>query len=912
MAPAPARMGLNLVSWLVKLTVLQVSLRGNAIGDLHHHHQHRQNARQDFSPGTALQLFEPRVAPIDDSLLATCATETVLYTLTLLAPRTTTSTHADGTYSASSVPIFAPNETVPVTTRVVQTGVAQIPATLSGKRPETTGVVDSGLDLKGKVTSIPIIQAPITTPTSLIRTVSNSTATSAIVDKPISTVTMPSGDIFADPIATAAPPSQFQIRNDHPVEKKGVNSTTPVQTNKFFGNFLVGSQSAPAFTHPYSVAWAAGKGAAGSWGMAISHIEASQRVFGKARPGSGGEASYFINPIGIQSLIVSSKDLGKDTVIATDSITAFSARVHLRPNATAVPAVSFPLVQGMAFVTAQFAGAIPVIQSGVFFRNVTKVTTDPKPGVAKFNFHLEDGRTWRIYAYATKGDPLELQVINNGYAEAKSPFYGIIQVAKDPGNAEALYDEAAGVFPTTVVLSGSTRNKAGSYTFKFAKDGHQQGKLVMYALPHHVESFDDNTRAAVREVKLQTTTKGIATAVMADEWTMVEQNMPLDMTFAPWDPERGTMTKMSDEARALIRGIAVQEASQNMAAQSDLDSMYFSGKALAKFAIMLTVINDLLDDRKLAEPALGKLKQAFARFAANKQKFPLVYERSWGGLVSSASYVTGNSGADFGNTYYNDHHFHYAYHVLAAAVIGHLDPSWIPENKAYVNVLVRDFANPSVHDMYFPQSRSFDWFHGHSWAQGLFESYDGKDQESSSEDMMQAYAIKMWGTVSGDAKMAARGNLMLSVQARSLQHYYLYTKDNKVQPAQFIGNKVAGILFENKIDHTTYFGANIEFIQGIHMIPLLPSSPLVRTRQFVQEEWDVYFSNGRAQDIQGGWKGIIFGNLATLNPKAAWDFFNSTNFDPSWIDGGASLTWYLAYSAGKFPELDPVPMIRKC
>ncbi|KAG7124189.1 endo-1 like protein [Verticillium longisporum] len=834
---------------------------------------------------------------ITTSIGKTPAKETVLYTLTLLAPRTTASAHADGTYSASSAPVFAPNETVPVTTRVVQTGVVQIPATLSDKTPETTGVVDSGLDLKDKVTSIPIIQVPITSPISLIRTASNATATAVIVDKPITTVTMPSGDIFADPIATAAPPSQFQIRNDHPVEKKGVNSTTPLQTNKFFGNFLVGSQSAPAFTHPYSVAWAAGKGAAGSWGMAISHIEASQRVFGKARPGEGGEASYFINPIGIQSLIVSSKDLGKDTIIATDSITAFSARVHLRPNATAMPDVSFPLVQGMAFVTAQFAGAVPVIQSGVFFRNVTKVTADPKPGVAKFNFHLEDGRTWRVYAYATKGDPLELQVINNGYAEAKNPFYGIIQVAKDPGNAEALYDEAAGVFPTTVVLSGSTRSKAGSYTFKFAKDGHQQGTLVMYALPHHVESFDDTTRAAVREVKLQTTTKGIATAVMADQWTMVEPNLPLDMTFAPWDPERGTMTKMSDEARALIRGIAVQEASQNMAAQSDLDSMYFSGKALAKFAIMLTVINDLLEDKKLAEPALGKLKQAFARFAANKQKFPLVYERSWGGLVSSASYVTGNSGADFGNTYYNDHHFHYAYHVLAAAAIGHLDPSWIPENMAYVNLLVRDFANPSVHDMYFPQSRSFDWFHGHSWAQGLFESWDGKDQESSSEDVMQAYAIKMWGTVSGDAKMAARGNLMLSVQARSLQHYYLYTKDNKVEPAQFIGNKVAGILFENKIDHTTYFGANIEFIQGIHMIPLLPSSPLIRTRQFVQEEWDVYFSNGRAQDIQGGWKGIIFGNLATLNPKAAWDFFNSTDFDPSWIDGGASLTWYLAYSA---------------
>lgn len=144
-----------------------------------------------------------------------------------------------------------------------------------------------------------------------------------------------------------------------------------------------------------------------------------------------------------------------------------------------------------------------------------------------------------------------------------------------------------------------------------------------------------------------------------------------------------------------------------------------------------------------------------------------------------------------------------------------------------------------------------------------------------------------------------RGNLQLSVLARSLQHYYLYTSDNQIQPSRFIGNKVAGILFENKIDHTTYFGANIEYIQGIHMIPLLPPTPLIRTTQFVEEEWDVYFSNGRANEIDGGWRGILFGNLATTRPRQAWEFFNSTSFDPSWIDGGATLTWYLAYAASK-------------
>ncbi|GJC96596.1 glycosyl hydrolase family 81 [Colletotrichum higginsianum] len=504
----------------------------------------------------------------------------------------------------------------------------------------------------------------------------------------------------------------------------------------------------------------------------------------------------------------------------------------------------------MPFITARYAGATPVIRTGVFFKTVTRVTQDPKPGVAKFTFQLEDGKIWRLYAYATTGPQLNLQVVNNGLAQSTQPFYGVIQIAKDPGNGEALLDHAAGVYPTTVDLAGSVSGTTGSYTFKFAKSGHPEGNLVMYALPHHVASFDSTTRNAVQPVQILTPTKGTATAVLADQWTMVEAEMPVNMDFSPWSPERGSLTTLSDNARVVIRGIAAQEVSQDMMAQSDLDSMYFSGKV-----------------------------------------------RAWGGVVSSATYVTGNDGADFGNTQYNDHHFHYGYHILAAAAIAHLDPGWLNENKDYVNALVRDVANPSTKDAYFPTWRAFDWYHGHSWAHGLYASYDGKDQESSSEDMMHAYALKMWGDASGDVMLSMRSNLQLSIIARALQHYYLYKSDNAVQPPQFIGNKVAGILFENKIDHTTYFGANIEFIQGIHMIPLLAPSPLVRTPDFVREEWDVYFSGGRVDGIAGGWRGIIYGNLATIDGRTAWDFFNSSNFDPGWIDGGASLTWYLTYAA---------------
>jgi endo-1,3(4)-beta-glucanase len=43
--------------------------------------------------------------------------------------------------------------------------------------------------------------------------------------------------------------------------------------------------------------------------------------------------------------------------------------------------------------------------------------------------------------------------------------------------------------------------------------------------------------------------------------------------------------------------------------------------------------------------------------------------------------------------------------------------------------------------------------------------------------------------------------------------------------------------------------------------------------------------------------GIVYANLANINPTAAYEFFTQPDFDMSWIDGGASLTWYIALSA---------------
>ena len=193
----------------------------------------------------------------------------------------------------------------------------------------------------------------------------------------------------------------------------------------------------------------------------------------------------------------------------------------------------------------------------------------------------------------------------------------------------------------------------------------------------------------------------------------------------------------------------------------------------------------------------------------------------------------------------------------------------------------------------------FDWYMGHSWAEGLFESFDGKNEESSSEDTMASYGMKMWGRVIDDKNMEARGNLMLAIQARSLHHYFLYLDDNAVEPSEYIGNKVSGILFENKIDHTTYFGDEPEYIEGIHMLPLMPMSPFIRSRTFVQQEWDAYGFGTYVDQVQGGWRGILMANLAIVDPVMSYEFFSnqSGTFDFGMLDSGASQTWYLAFSA---------------
>lgn len=695
-------------------------------------------------------------------------------------------------------------------------------------------------------------------------------------------------NIFASAIATDEPLNLFNRRDGETKVPNGVSKDKPLQTNSFYSNMLIESQDCAVWTHPYSV-WNNKKD--GRFGLGLYLARVSDRVFGEGNP-----AEYFTHPVGKQSLVLSSSDFKEEPLFSLRGLSKFAATARFSSKSEKDCYLDCPLVQGMGFVTGVYHNCIPKISSGVGFKSVDG-DKSPRLGTNKYKIKLEDDTEWFLYVTLSNKDSLRLALKGKNDIIAEKSVDGVFQLCFASNVDTKHYDSAAGCYAKGASIEASVNGSKCTYSLKLDTEGKLNSNTALFfALPHHVASFDSDTKARATLLKLPTTTKGTAVGVLRNRLTMVEE---LSMKNVAWDPAttiKGKKANYSNNAIKAIKDAAQSEANRDVKEELNGDMMYFSGKILAKYAMVLLVCHRILKDDGLTKNLLQKMKDALARFKDNKQRYPLFYDTAFKGIVSLAQ-----KDADFGNGHYNDHHFHWGYHIQAAAITAFVDKErggkWINEIKPWVTSLVRDIANPSTDDKHFPVFRAFDFYNGHSWAKGLYASADGKDEESSSEDYNHAYALKLWAKVASDEHMERRADLMLAIMSKSMNNYFLMADDNKVQPSRFIGNKVTGILFENKAHHTTYFGANEEYIQGIHMIPISPVSSFIRKPEFVKQEWEQKLKN-LVGNLHDGWRGILMLNVALYDPDTAWKFFSSSDFKNDYLDGGQSKTWSLAYCAG--------------
>ncbi|ORX96514.1 endo-1,3-beta-glucanase Engl1 [Clohesyomyces aquaticus] len=722
--------------------------------------------------------------------------------------------------------------------------------------------------------------------------------------------TVAEGENIFVPIAKDDILCQIPIGRHHPVKKLGIedNDTRTLHTNKFYANFFLGNQDQPVWTHPYLLSWAKGVSRARSqpglksWGMAIDQTDTEAVEFAPGDP----PVKYYSKPLGHDSIILSAQELGPETILTIDTILPFSVNVNLRARLGDKDSlITIPCVQGMAFVTGGYRNATPLIQSGIRFKSWSRAKSVGNKAT-KYRAVTSDGNTWLIYICPTPVlpyDPTAFKVVDNQNLVGPPNFTGTIQIAKNPlgDDGESVYDKTAGTFATEATVTGQVDNERGIYTLNYTKVG--KYPLLIFALPHHIESLSPDLKASITKLRLRTTTKGLATALFTEKLTMIEPTLPTTMSFGPWAPWLA-QSKITYSLKALdvIAYIADRDLRLCLTEKPDPNSYYFAGKCLAKLATLCWVLKDVLNNSQLLNLGLEKLKKELEVYVQNKPRNPLYYDDDWKGIVSNAGFESGPA-ADFGNTYYNDHHFHWAYFVYTAAVIGYLDPGWMHEGDhvAWTNMLVKDFAESDYKGRDFPFSRCFDWWHGHSWAKGLVESRDGKDVEGTGEDGWASYCVKMWGRVSGEAEMEKRGNLMLAIQARSFSHYFYMQDNNTTAPQQFVGNKISGISFENKVDYSTYRSPTPASISAFHLSPISPATSLFRSRAFIKEEWDTFFSDNRVLQVPGGARGVLMAGYAVLDPKTSWGFFRDGvegSWDDRWVDDGSTRTWYCVWGAG--------------
>jgi endo-1,3(4)-beta-glucanase len=214
--------------------------------------------------------------------------------------------------------------------------------------------------------------------------------------------------------------------------------------------------------------------------------------------------------------------------------------------------------------------------------------------------------------------------------------------------------------------------------------------MLMFALPHHIDGFSPSYLPYGKRFCKSSLT-GPSCLVQGSDWT-INQILPTISFRAARAPKPHFIPRLGS-ALALDIDFRLPDYVKRGAGDT-----YFSGKYLAKLARILTIaeeVNELcgehgfldrhmdgymqfcrsstLPSRKQMEGAINELREAVQVWIDGTAETPFVYDKTWGGMISCGCYMNkdkcinrypdcpgfSDQGLNFGNAFYNDHHFHY-------------------------------------------------------------------------------------------------------------------------------------------------------------------------------------------------------------------------------------------------------------
>eukprot|EP00808_Paulinella_micropora_P012549 g69119.t1 len=575
------------------------------------------------------------------------------------------------------------------------------------------------------------------------------------------------------------------------------------------------------------------------------------------------------------------------------------------------PQVTTFLVRGSPYVTIAYQQATPVLQPMVSIINVNGEDPYPFFGAHKpvtytanrFYFKSSGNNDWILYA-----DPaIALTFINGTYFFSKETYTGILRVAFVPTPTNrttvsnttliAALDKHADTWPygAEVTYHVSEFAAAGPYaSLKFEWKTCGPGTPLMLAFPHHVENMlkkQEITETGQNEMMGLSgymSMKGEMTALVGTQWRMtIRLEEP---TFA-----MATPIKNPTHIQAIRDALKVDIKIPTFTLQDP----YFFGKEAARTARLMLIAEELRED-SIKQQLLSSLIAAMTPWMLGKNEDPFIYETEWGGLCSKRGLDSMWNMTDFGNGWFNDHHFHYGYIIYAAAAIGKLKPEWLQDYMPMLEGLIRDIANPSSNDPYFPPARHFSWFDGHSWASGHLPLGGGKSQESVSEAINAYYAVRLFANVTKNERLMEFGTLLMTMEMQGARTYWQMPSSTTIYEPLYAANKMTGQVGTTMVAYDTWFGVRPEWIHLINFIPFTPATEHFISPEFVQEEYPVLKKTALDRPdppIEIRWVGYAAMAHAMIDPKTAWK--EMLAISPDSYDDGDSMTAALHWVASR-------------
>lgn len=625
------------------------------------------------------------------------------------------------------------------------------------------------------------------------------------------------------PLGTDAPPFA-SIANSQSPTSRWAATDSPLPTNVWWQNFTLNAGTGIANALPYIV-------------------KCSTNGLSGCMPGKTTGSTYVI------SSFVSNWTLGAEESLSAHKVIDYDPlSVRVEWTAAGGGSMLSPVVRGMPYLTAVYSNLTPQLSTIHALLSVNGTNVNATMTGDRFELALNNGQTWILYT-----SEVTTFIIANNTLTATTPMTGSMRIAILEGTGavanEALLDAHADACPTAAVVSASATGDMGELIFDWqvvSMTGGDPGIPLLCALPHHVPVLEESVNASA----VYPTIKGDMHPVAATTWHMYEP-----LTTIGFESPEGIAPSLEQDVRDALA------ADVNWPITAG--DTYFGGKQLAAVG-RLAVIADELNETALAQSYRSTLAASLHPWLNETNSDPLRYDETWGGVISS-------SGGSFGQGLYNDHHFHYGYFLYAAAAMAKGDPAWQAEWGDEVMHLVRNLANPAPSDPHYTYLRNKDWFVGHSWASGLYEFGDGRNQESSSEAVNAWYSLYLYGLAIEDARIRDLGRLMLATEIRSTQKYWQVDSGDGIYDEPYASNKVVGVLWSTKVDYGTFFGANTEFIHCIQMLPFTPITEDLLEPAWIDEEYPVLETALDNPSIGQGWRGFIYMAHAVIDPAGAWN-----------------------------------------